>query len=130
RDWATLADDVEDSAEEMKKMSVRLRRRLASKAATGKHVGNPVSPGYYLPIVDRRRDGSFVFGKWEPYPPHQEVVVTVLKEFIRHRSAVKAVLALARARVAFPPFPAELIYMETRTALKTSRRTAERGYLT
>jgi len=35
RDWENLAEDIEDSADEMKKFGIRLGRRPASKAAEG-----------------------------------------------------------------------------------------------
>lgn len=118
RDWDYLAQDIEDSAEEMKKAGVRLGRRRALKAAEGRHVGSPVSPGYTVPIEGKQHDGSYVFGKWEPYPPHQKVVVEALEEIVRQCSLYKAVRVLQSHGVVFPFFPEDLQYMETRSALR------------
>ena len=128
RDWENLADDIEDSANEMKKLGIRLGRRRASKAAEGRHVGSPVTPGYIVAIEGQRRDGSYILGKWQPYPPHREVVITALKELMRWRSPKKAAQALRARRVAFPFFPQELRYMETRSVLRQYRRD-DSGYL-
>ena len=127
RDWDYLADDIEDSAEEMKKMGVRLRRRQVSKAAQGRHVGNPVCPGYIVEIEGQRRDGSYIMGKWQPYPPHQEIVIAALKELIREGSVHKAAQSLNRQGVVFPLFPEKLKYMESRSVLRQYRRESH-GY--
>jgi hypothetical protein len=128
RDWDNLADDIEESAEEMKKFGIRLGRRRASKAAEGRHVGSPVSPGYIVEIEGQRNDGSYIMGKWKPYPPHQEVVVTALTELVKQRSLHKAVANLNSQGIVFPFFPPELKYMETRSALRCSHK-SDRGYL-
>lgn len=118
RDWDYLARDVEKSADEMIVAGIRLGERRASKARDGEHVGSPVSPGYFLPIEGRRRDGSYVFGKWQLYSPHQQVVIEALEEVVRQGSVYKAVDALHAQRVVFPFFPPDLDYMETRSALR------------
>jgi len=128
RDWDNLADDIEDSAEEMKKFGIRLGRRRASKAAEGLHVGSPVCPGYIVKIEGQRNDGSYVMGKWQPYPPHQEVVITALTELVKQRSFHKAVSNLNSQGVVFPFFPQELKYMETRSALRCCHKN-DKGYL-
>ena len=128
RDWDCLADDVEDSAEEMKKMGIRLGRRRISKASEGRHVGSPVCPGYIVEIEGQRRDGSYIMGKWQPYPAHQEIVITVLKELIKQGSTHKAAQSLTEQGVVFPLFPPELSYMESRSVLRQYRRDS-RGYL-
>ena len=118
RDWDRLADDIEDSAEEMKKMGIRLGRRRVSKAAEGRHVGNPVSPGYVVTIEGHKSDGSYILGKWEPYPPHQEIVIKVLEEIVRQHSLHRAAQVLNARGVVFPFFPETFKYMETRSALR------------
>jgi len=128
RDWENLADDIEDSADEMKKLGIRLGRRRASKAAEGRHVGNPVCPGYTVTIEGQRRDGSYIMGKWQPYPPHQEVVITALEELVRQRSIYKAAPALRARGVVFPFFAEELKYMETRSVLRQYLK-SDKGYL-
>jgi DNA invertase Pin-like site-specific DNA recombinase len=118
RDWQNLAEDIEDSADEMKKFGIRLGRRRASKAAEGRHIGSPVSPGYIVSIEGQRRDGSYILGKWQPYPPHKEVVIEALEEVVRQQSIYKAVQMLAARGVTFPFFPEDLQYMETRSSLR------------
>ena len=128
RDWENLAEDIEDSADEMKKLGIRLGRRRASKAAEGRHVGSPVCPGYIVNIEGQNRDGSYILGKWQLYPPHQEVVINSLRELVAQRSIRKAVQALKARGVVFPFFPEEFKYMETRSALRFHLRDST-GYL-
>ena len=128
RDWDNLADDIEDSAEEMTKFRLRLGRRRAYKAAEGLHVGSPVCPGYIVEIEGQRNDGSYIMGKWQPYPLHQEVVIAALTELIKQRSLHRAVSSLNSQGVVFPFFPQELKYMETRTALRCCHKN-DKGYL-
>jgi DNA invertase Pin-like site-specific DNA recombinase len=128
RDWENLADDIEDSADEMKKFGIRLGRRRASKAAEGRHVGSPVCPGYIVEIEGQRSDGSYIMGKWQPYPPHQEVVITALTELVKQRSIHQAVSNLRSQGVVFPFFPQELKYMETRSALRCCHQN-DKGYI-
>jgi DNA invertase Pin-like site-specific DNA recombinase len=128
RDWENLADDIEDSAEEMKKFGVRLHRRRALKAAEGKHVGTPVCPGFIVKIEGQRSDGSYIMDYWVPYPPHQEVVIAALEEVVKQRSVFRAVKVLHTAGTVFPFFPDELKYMETRSLLRLYPRN-NRGYI-
>jgi hypothetical protein len=118
RDWHHLAEDVDKSAEEMKTSGIRLGNRRAEKAADGEHVGSPVCPGYIVPIEDQRRDGSYIFGKWQLYPPQRQVVIEALEELVRQRSLSKAVQLLRARRLVFPFFPENMKYMETRSALR------------
>ena len=128
RDWENLAEDVEKSAEEMKKMGVRLGWRRKSKAEAGRHVGNPVCPGYIVEIEGQKRDGSYILGKWLPYAPHQEVVITALQELVRQRSRYKAAQVLHARGIVFPFFPEELKYMETRSAMRQYLKN-DKGYV-
>lgn len=127
RDWENLAEDVEDSADEMRKSGIRLGRRRASKAAEGRHVGNPVCPGYVVAIEGHKNDGSYILGKWQPYPPHQEVVITALEELVKQGSVFKTSQALNARGVVFPFFTEEFKYMETRSVLRRYHRN-DRGY--
>jgi len=127
RDWENLAEDIEDSADEMKKHGIRLGRRRSQKAAEGRHVGSPVSPGYVVDIEGQNRDGSYILGKWVLYPPHQEVVVTALRELVNKGSFFKASQSLNAQGVVFPFFTGESAYMETRSALRHYNRN-DRGY--
>jgi DNA invertase Pin-like site-specific DNA recombinase len=118
RDWNHLADDVTKSAEEMKTSGIRMHNRRAEKAADGEHVGSPVCPGYIVPITGREHNGAYIFGKWQVYPPHQQVVTQALEEVVRQGSVSRAVAALQAKKVTFPAFPKSLEYMEKRSALR------------
>jgi len=128
RDWENLAEDIEDSADEMRKSGIRLGRRRASKAEEGRHVGSPVCPGYVVAIEGHKSDGSYILGKWLPYVPHQEVVMTALKEVVARGSLYQAVKALQARKIVFPFFPEELKYMETRSSLRYYLRNSS-GYI-
>ncbi len=128
RDWDFLAADIEESAEEMNKMGIRLGRRRVLKAAKGRHVGSPICPGYVVEIEGQRNDGSYIMGKWQPYPPHQEIVITILKELVKQRSIFKAVQALNDQQIVFPFFGNEYKYMETRSVLRLYRQNGA-GYV-
>jgi len=126
KDWDELAEEFEDAIGELKVFRKRMHRRKVQKAARGEHVGGPVTPGFILPIVSQRANGKYEFGKCEPYQPHAELVIRVLREFVRQQgSALKASGKLADTT--FPLFPRELSYMETRSALRTCAKTAN-GY--
>jgi DNA invertase Pin-like site-specific DNA recombinase len=127
RDWENLAADLEDSAEELNKLGIRLGRRRASKAATGRHVGGPVCPGYVVQIEGQRSDGSFIMGKLIPYLPHQEVVLLALTELVRQRSLLKTVHILNTRGIVFPFFEPDYRYMASRSALRCCRQ-KEKGY--
>ncbi len=128
RDWENLAEDVEKSAEEMKKMGVRLGWRRQSKASAGRHVGTPVCPGFIVEIEGQRNDGSYIMGRWLPYAPHKEVILIALQELVRQHSVFKAVRVLYARGVVFPFFPQEFKYMETRSALRLYRKN-DKGYI-
>ena len=118
RDWDYLARDIEKSADEMTQLGIRLRWRQESKARTGRHVGSPVCPGFIVKIEGHRRDGSYILGKWQPYLPHVEIVITALKELVKQGSIYKAAQVLRARGVVFPFFPEELKYMEKRSVLR------------
>ena len=128
RDWEYLADDIEDAADEMKKLGIRLHRRRASKAAQGKHVGTVVCPGFIVKIEGRNSDDSLILGKWLAYAPHQEIVIAALREMVRQRSVFRAVRVLHAAEIVFPFFPDELKYMKTRSTLRLYPKN-DKGYV-
>jgi len=127
RDWENLAEDVEASANEMTKSGIRLGGRRVLKAGEGKHVGSPVCPGYIVNIEGHKSDGSYILGKWQPYLPHQEVVITALKELVKQGSLFKTSRALNARGVVFPFFTEEFKYMETRSSLRRYHRN-DSGY--
>ena len=126
KDWEELAEEFEDAIGELKLFRKRMHRRKAQKAARGEYVGGPMPAGFFLPIIGRKANGKYEFGKYEPYLPHAEIVVQVLREFVTQRgSALKTAQALAD--VTFPGFPKELSYMESLSALRMCPKTAS-GY--
>ena len=126
RDREELAEEFEDAIGELKVHRKRMHRRKVQKAERGEHVGDAVAAGFILPMVGQRANGKYEFGKYEPYPPHAEVVVQILREFLRQQgSALKTAQRLAG--LSFPYFPGELRYMETRSALRMCAKTAN-GY--
>jgi hypothetical protein len=84
--------------------------------------GEPIPPGFILPITGRKPNGEYQFGKMEPYPPHATIDVRILQEYIRCRGS-KLKTALALAEITFPPFPPDLSYMERYSALRCCPRT-------
>jgi hypothetical protein len=126
RDWDYLKDEFEDAIGELGIMNKRLYRRKAQKAKRGEFVGEPVPPGFIVPISGRKPNGQYEFGKLEPYPPHAEVDETVLQEFIRQGGIVFRTLRALKG-LTFPYFPPELSYMERLTSLRLCPR-SESGY--
>jgi DNA invertase Pin-like site-specific DNA recombinase len=127
RDWETIEQDFIEAGEEQKTRRKRLHRRRMNKAKRGEHIGTPVPPGFYLPIVGHRTDGSYIFGRYELYEPHMRVNIIVLKEFVHWRGSIATAHALRENRVVYPFFPEELSYMNSRTSLRRSPRIEEEG---
>jgi hypothetical protein len=127
RDWDIIDEDFVEAREELKVQRKRLHRRKMTKAKRGEHVGSAVPPGFKLPIVDRRADGSYIFGKYELYQPHLEINKNILKEFIKWKSKTLAARSLRKKYIVYPFFPEELSYMNSRTSLRRSPRSEEDG---
>jgi hypothetical protein len=117
RDWEIIHQEFERGAEELKQLNKRLFHRKELRANRGEFVGEPIPPGFILPITGRKANGEYLFGKMQPYPPHAAIDVRVLQEFIRCRGS-KLKTALALAEVTFPSFPPDLVYMERYSALR------------
>jgi DNA invertase Pin-like site-specific DNA recombinase len=123
RDWDYLAEEFEDAIGELRVMNRRMFRRKMQKARRGEYVGEPIPPGYFLPISGRKPSGEFEYGKMEPYPPHAEIVKQVLEKFVSHGgSRLKTLRALSS--LTFPFFPPDLQYMERLTSLRRCPKTA------
>ena len=122
RDWEIIHREFERGAEELKELHKRLYHRKELRATRGEFVGEPIPPGFILPITGRKANGEYQFGKMEPYPPHAAIDVRIFQEYIKHRGS-KLKTALALADVTFPPFPPELAYMERYSALRSCPRT-------
>ena len=126
RDWEYLAEEFDDAIGELKVFRKRMHRRKAQKAARGEYVGGPMPAGFVLPVIGQKANGRYEFGKFEPYPPHAEVDIKILREFVTQRgSALKTARVLAD--VTFPNFPRELSYMESLSALRMCPKTPS-GY--
>lgn len=126
RDWDIIHDELEEAAEELKRMHKRLHRRKAQKAGRGEFVGEPIPSGFILSIIGQKPNGKYQFGKMDTYPPHAEVNVRILREFVKQRgSELKTVQALGN--LTYPYFPEDLAYMERLSALRVCRKTAT-GY--
>lgn len=122
RDWEVIHDEFERGAEELKGMNKRLFRRKEQKAARGEFVGEPIPPGFIVPIVDRKTNGEYEFGRMEPYPPHAEIDTRILREYVNQQgSALMTIRALGN--LTFPFFPPDLAYMKKRSALRACRET-------
>ena len=121
RDWENIYEELEEGAEELKRMHIRLHRRKKRKAERGEYVGEPIPAGFILPIIAQKPNGEYEFGKLEPYPPHADVAIQIIKELVRQRSPLKTVQTLKD--LAFPFFPKELAYMEKRSALRRCPKT-------
>jgi DNA invertase Pin-like site-specific DNA recombinase len=126
RDWDYLADEFEDAIGELRVMNRRMFRRKSQKARRGEYVGEPIPPGFFLPVTGRKPSGEYEYGKMEPYPPHAEIVKRVLEEYVNQSgSRLKTLRALDG--LTFPHFPPDLQYMERLTSLRTCPRTST-GY--
>ena len=73
RCFQSLNFPFEDAIGELKVLNRRMFRRKSQKASRGEFVGEPIPPGFYLPIVDRKRNGENVYGKMARYGPHSEI---------------------------------------------------------
>jgi len=126
RDWEIIHDELERGADELKTMNTRLYRRRARKAGRGEFVGEPVMPGFIVPVVEEEPNGRLRFGKLQPYPPHAGVDVRILEEFVKQGGSWRRALK-ALEGVVFPFFPDEYKYMERLSSLRSAPRT-EKGY--
>ena len=120
--WGETEFHTAREAEELNELHKRLYHRKELKATRGEFVGEPIPPGFILPITGRKANGEYQFGKMEPYPPHAGIDVRIFQEYIRCRGS-KLQTALAMEDVAFPPFPPDLSYMERYSALRICPRT-------
>ncbi len=127
-DWKELREGFEDAAKESRHLQEKhFGPKKKEKARKGEHVGNQVPPGFIIEIKGYKSDGSYIFGKWLPYPPHAELDVKILQEYVRcNGSKYKAGQALRGTF--FPPFPEKMKYMETRSSLRNCLMTKE-GYI-
>jgi hypothetical protein len=110
RDWEIIHREFERGADELKELHKRLYHRKELRATRGEFVGEPIPPGFILPIIGRKANGEYYFGKMEPYLPHAAIDVRIFQEYIRCRGS-KLKTALALADVTFPLFAPDLAYM-------------------
>jgi hypothetical protein len=127
RDHDIIRLEFERGTDELKGMNIRLHQRKVQKAARGEFVGEPIPPGFILPVIGQKFNGQYQFGKMIPYLPHSGVDTQILREFI-NQGGSKLKTAETLSDVEFPPFPLELAYMERYTALRSCPRTPTGGY--
>ncbi len=121
RDWEYLADEFEQAIGELKVMNKRLLRRRVQKAGRGEFVGEPIPPGFIVPVVGRRPNGQYEYGKYEVYQPHAEIDKLLLQEYVRAGGSLIRTMHAVRGMV-IPFFPPELSYMERLSSLRACRR--------
>jgi hypothetical protein len=126
RDWGYLADEFGDAIGELKTLNKRLFRRKAQKAARGEFVGEPVPPGFIVPVVSRKPNGQHEYGKLQPYPPHAEIDERILRIYVRNGGGLCKIMKEVSS-LAYPFFPEDLSYMERLTSLRKCKRLAN-GY--
>ena len=101
-----MDEELDNARKELKKFWAMMHRRKVQKSARGEYVGGPITAGCNLPIISQKAYDKYEFGKYKLYPPHAELVVQVLKEFVTQEgSALKTAQVLAEAT--FPSFPTE-----------------------
>jgi len=127
RDRDILEEEFRDARKERRTMDIRLCQGRRDKADEGKFVGEPVPPGFTVQIVETKPSGRRVYGKYQPYPPHAEIDIKVLREYV-NQGGSKTKTYRALDGLAYPLFSPEMEYMEQLTALRIATRT-ERGYL-
>ncbi|MBT9142501.1 MAG: hypothetical protein DDT29_00895 [Dehalococcoidia bacterium] len=127
-DWKELREGFEDAAKESRHLQEKhFGPKKREKALKGEHVGNPAPPGFIIEIKGYKSNGAYIFGKWLPYPPHTDVDIKILEEYVRQQGS-KYKTAQALRGLVFPFFPPELKYMETRSSLRNCFKTNE-GYI-
>jgi len=127
-DWRELREGFEDAARESRHLQEKhFGPKIKEKALKGEHVGNAVPPGFIIEIRGYKTNGAYIFGKWLPYPPHADIDVKILEEYVRQQGS-KYKTAQALRGLVFPFFPAELDWMETRSSLRNCLKTSE-GYI-
>jgi hypothetical protein len=127
-DWRILREKFEDAAKESRHLQEdHFGPKIRSKAQKGEHVGSQVPPGFIIEIKGYKSNGAFIFGKWLPYPPHVEIDIKILEEYVR-RQGSKYKAAQALRGLVFPFFPPELKWMQTRSSLRNCLKNGD-GYI-
>ena len=87
-----------------------------------------ILPGFIVPVIDTRSNGSRIYGKYQWYAPHAEIVEKILREFIKKGcSPMRTHRALGG--LTYPLFPPELSYMERLSSLRMAEKIEGVGYL-
>ena len=127
-DWKELREGFEDAARDSRHLQEKhFGPKKREKAQKGEHVGSQVPPGFIIAIKGYKSNGAYIFGKWLPYPPHADIDIRILEEYVRQQGS-KYKAAQALRGLVFPFFPPELQYMETRSSLRNCLKTDE-GYI-
>ena len=127
-DWKELAEGFEDAARESRHLQEKhFGPKIRGKALKGEHVGIQVPPGFIIEIKGYKSNGAFIFGKWLPYPPHADVDIKILEEYVRQQGS-KYKAAQALRGLVFPFFAPEVKWMETRSSLRNCLKN-DHGYI-
>ena len=127
-DWKELRERFEDAAKESRHLQKEhFGPKIRGKAEKGEHVGSPVPPGFIIEVTGYKSSGARIFGKWLLYPPHADVDIKILEEYVRQQGS-KYKAAQSLHGLVFPFFPPELEWMETRTSLRNCLKNEE-GYI-
>ncbi|MEE8413392.1 MAG: recombinase family protein [Dehalococcoidales bacterium] len=127
RDNDYLADEFDDAIGERKVMGRRMFRRKAQKAGRGEYVGEPVPPGYFLPITGQKPTGQYEYGTMEPHQPHATVVNRILEEFVAQGGSYIKTLRKLEG-ITIPYFPSELKHMKRLSSMRNCKM-VESGYV-
>lgn len=127
RDNDYLADEFDDAIGERKIMGRRMFRRKAQKAGRGEYVGEPIPPGYLLPITGQKPTGEYEYGTMEPYKPHADVTNRILEAFVAQGGSYIRTLRKLEG-LTFLYFTPELKHMERLSSLRTCKK-RESGYV-
>ena len=123
-DWVDFHDEMADSVKDSRYRTDKFRRTRQAKARCGLWCGSPVPAGYIVKKGERESYDLF-----EPYLEHAVIVDKIFDAFIDARgSSGKAARALSGME--FPLFPEELRYMQSRTSLRRSPKTATGYHIT
>jgi hypothetical protein len=121
RDREYLADEFDMAIGELKIMNKRLLHRKAQKAARGEFVGEPIPPGFIVPVVGRKSNGQYQYGKLQPYPPHAGIDEQILRIYVSNGgSGIKTMKSISN--LVYPFFPPALSYMERLSSLRKCKK--------
>jgi hypothetical protein len=123
-DWADFHAEMVSVVRDTQFRAKKFRDSRREKAEAGFWSGFPIVPGFIV----AKQEGRDTYDVLLAYEPHRLVVEKIYKAYVRAGfSGQKAAEALKG--IVFPAFPKELSYMETRSSLRRSPRTANGDYI-